>query len=94
MARAGLTGIIEQNPNVKTREFAGRSINLSALAREVGSSPSHLSNVFGGRRTPSMGLTLALAKSLAMPLDEFLAALQPPPYMQLAAPESPPQKIA
>lgn len=73
--RAGYSGVIESAPNKQTRVFAGKHINLSAIARSAGCSPSHLSRVFSRTVSPSLALSRAIARSLDMTVDEFAAAL-------------------
>lgn len=73
--RAGYSGVIEASPNPQTRTFAGHPINMSALARTTGCSPSHLSRIFKGMSCPSLPLAKALAISLSVSVDEFVAHL-------------------
>jgi transcriptional regulator with XRE-family HTH domain len=75
MARAGQTGVFEDSPNRQTPQFAERAINLSALAREIGVTPSHLSRVFSGRCKPSLTVTRSLSRCLGLSVDGFLTAL-------------------
>ena len=73
--RAGYSGVIETAPNTQTRVFAGKPVNLSAIARNVGCSPSHLSRVFSGSAYPSLATGRAIAYSLGMTVDEFVVHL-------------------
>ena len=73
--RAGYSGVIEAAPNTQTRTFAGLPINISAIARTVGCTPSHLARVFSGTNTPSLPLSRAIAHSLGITMDEFVAQL-------------------
>ena len=70
--RAGLTGVYEANPNRQTTSFAGLPINLSALSRIAGVSPSHLSRVFSGQAVPSLPLARKLSIELGVTLDTLL----------------------
>ena len=67
--------MIETAPNPQTKLFAGRPINLSALARAIGCSPSHLSRIFKGQSYPSLPLAVDLAHNLSMSTDEFASHL-------------------
>jgi plasmid maintenance system antidote protein VapI len=48
-----------------------KATNYSALARQVGTTPSFISLLFGGRRGASMGTTGKLAKALGMSMDDL-----------------------
>ena len=83
--KAGFSGVIEAAPNAQTRMFAGRPINLSAIARNAGCSPSHLSRVFSGAVCPSLAISRSIAYSLGMTIDEFASHLDTPINRETAA---------
>lgn len=57
------------------RERSGMTI--ASLARAVGISPDHLSNIEAGRRNPSPDIGVALAKALKVELPAILADPDP-----------------
>lgn len=75
MPLAGKTGIWEDNPNTQTIRFAGRWLNLSAVARAQGFHPSYLSYIFSGKRQPAFNTLKKLTAALGMTLDDFTQAL-------------------
>ena len=75
MAKAGKTGIFEKAPNAQTVKFAGKFINLSAIARSQNLDVSYLSRIFRGERTPSLKHCIKMAAVLGMDLDSFVQAL-------------------
>ncbi len=76
MAKAGKSGLIENAPNAQTTRFAGKFINLSAIARAQGLDVSYLSRIFRGQRTPSLHYTQKIAAMLGMTMDAFVEALE------------------
>jgi transcriptional regulator with XRE-family HTH domain len=76
MAKAGKSGVIEQSPNAQTIKFAGKHINLSAIARAQGLDVSYLSRIFRGQRVPSLGHALKIAAILGMTVDDLVSGLQ------------------
>ncbi len=75
MAKAGKTGVFEQSPNTQTVKFAGKHINLSAIARAQNLNVSYLSRIFRGERRPSLTYCTAIAAMLGMTLDDFVQGL-------------------
>jgi transcriptional regulator with XRE-family HTH domain len=76
MAKAGKTGIFEKAPNAQTVKFAGKFINLSAIARAQGLDVSYLSRIFRGERAPSLKHCTKIAAVLGMTLDDFVQGLE------------------
>ena len=48
-----------------------KATNYSALARQVGATPSFISLLFGGRRGASMATVQKLAKHLGVSIDDL-----------------------
>lgn len=76
MPIAGKTGVIEHNPNSRTVQFAGKSISLSAIAREHGMDLSNLSLIMSGKRIPNLKTALKLSRILGLSLDKFQYAIE------------------
>jgi hypothetical protein len=74
--RSPTTGVVVDKPNSQTVQFAGKSINLSAISRDQGIDKSYLSRIFNGQRMPTMPYARKIAASMGMGLEEFLDALQ------------------
>lgn len=74
--KAGKTGVFEQHPNPQTIPFAGKHINLSAIARAQGIDRTYLSRIFAGKRTPSLPHCKKISAVLGMSIDQFLEALE------------------
>ncbi len=56
----------------QARERSG--VRLRALAAELGISPSYLSDIENGKRTPAHRLLVEICRRLRLDLDELLAA--------------------
>lgn len=67
---------IEKHPTTQSVQLLGRYINLSALSRATGLTPSHLSRVVRGQRTPSVPVLFAMAEALGINMEELAAALR------------------
>lgn len=67
---------LESNPTGQSVRFHGTPINLTLLSHSVGLSPSHLSRIFSGKRTPSITAARKVSGALGMGLDEFLRKLE------------------
>lgn len=76
MAKAGKTGVFEKAPNTQTIKFAGKYINLSAIARSQSLDVSYLSRIFRGERMPALKYCIKIAAMLGMTLDDFVQALE------------------
>lgn len=75
MAKAGHSGIFESEPNTQTVQFAGKYINLSAIARAQNIHFSYLSRIFAGKRMPSLTVAMKLSAVLSIPLQDFVEML-------------------
>src|SRR5688500_19006860 len=73
---------------------ARRGIKVSALARQIGVSPSLISQIERGQSRPSVSTLFALAEALNVPVDAFFrdgdqrAAPEPSPLLGLAGDDS------
>ena len=68
--------MFEEHPNPQTVPFAGKFVNLSAIARSQAIDHSYLSRIFAGKRTPSLNHCKKIAAVLGMTIDQFLQALE------------------
>lgn len=66
---------IERNRTRKTIYFCRTPINLTQIADVTGLNLSFLSNVFNGKRTPSIKTGQLISHALGMSLDDFLKGL-------------------
>ncbi len=76
MAKAGGSGVFEKAPNAQTVRFAGKFINLSAIARAQGLDVSYLSRIFAGTRVPTLPYCIKIAAMLGLTLDEYVEAME------------------
>ena len=53
-----------------------RTANRSELAREIGVTRPHISQILSGKSVPSLLVAAGMAKSLGVSLDEFWSYLQ------------------
>src|SRR5688572_17776569 len=66
---------------------ARRGVKVSALAREIGVSPSLISQIERGQSRPSVSTLFALAEALDVPVDAFFRdGDQEPPWPAADAP--------
>jgi len=55
--------------------LAQRQISQATLARELGITPSHLSQIISGHETPSLRLATRLEHLTGIPAREFVSTL-------------------
>ena len=67
---------IKSHPTSKSVRLGCEYIDLSRLALALGKSPSYLSRIMLGSRTPRNGFAQAIAKALGMGLKGFLDAIK------------------
>jgi transcriptional regulator with XRE-family HTH domain len=70
------TRIVEAFPTSQTIEFNGQFINLSAIARECGVTPSHISRVFRNQTNPSIKLARQLCDLFEVSLDDLFYLIE------------------
>src|SRR5262245_7430164 len=68
---------------------AQRGMRVAELAREVGVTPSLISQIERGMSRPSVSTLFAIAQALDVPVDAFFREPQPPPPAA-AQPDEPP----
>lgn len=59
------------------------AMSQAALARAVGCSEAHISDIMNGKKRPSVGLAVKIARETKIPLDQIVA-LKPEPAGQIA----------
>jgi transcriptional regulator with XRE-family HTH domain len=69
---------------------AQRGVKVSALARQIGVSPSLISQIERGQSRPSVSTLFALAEALGVPVDAFFRDGTPEPQRLSVVGESPP----
>lgn len=73
---------------------AERGVKVSALARQIGVSPSLISQIERGQSRPSVSTLFALAEALGVPVDAFFrdGTPEPPPLRVVGGPP-PPERV-
>jgi transcriptional regulator with XRE-family HTH domain len=60
-----------------SRLRAGRGVKVSGLAREIGVSPSLISQIERGQSRPSVSTLFAMSRALDVPVDAFFRDMEP-----------------
>jgi transcriptional regulator with XRE-family HTH domain len=64
------------DPNPQSVRFAGRYVNISAIARSQGLSQSYVSKLLSGKQSPSILVAKKVAAALGMGLEDLLEAIE------------------
>jgi transcriptional regulator with XRE-family HTH domain len=70
------SGCLVYDPNPHSVRFAGKYINISAIARSQRLSQSYVSKLLSGKRSPSIRVAKKVAAALGMGLEDLLEAIE------------------
>jgi|SRR5271157_2617282 len=70
------SGCLVLNPNPQSVRFAGRYVNINAIARSQDLSQSYVSKLLSGKRSPSILVAKKVAAALGMGLEDLLDAIE------------------